>query len=287
MIVTKGIDAATTMDWGLGISPGGKLRPHIKTGGSWATLDCSTTLAIGTWYHVAMVYNGSGVTGYINGVADGVRSLSGSLAATDNGLRIGAYATVYPGFFPGLIDELSLYSRALSAAEVLALFNAGVDGKCPAPTSPIIITPPQNISVVAGLTASFSVSVVGAAPISFQWRLGGTNLPGATNNPLALPNAQSIQAGTYSVAVFNPLGNTNSPNAVLTINPRPLIGFTSTRSNLTLAWPTYAADFNLQTITNLNLIWTNTATVLTTNGASVSTIFPSNSAPRFFRLFHP
>jgi hypothetical protein len=213
--------------------------------------------------------------------------LSGTLAATDNGLRIGAYATVYPGFFPGLIDELSLYNRALSATEVMALFNAGADGKCPAPTPPTITASPQNISVVAGLNTAFSVGVAGSLPISFQWRLNSTNLFGATTNPLTLTGVQPVQAGAYSVVVSNPLGTTNSTNAILTVNPRPTISFTTTRSNLTLTWPTYAADFNLQTVTNLNHTWTNTVAALTTNGASVATTFPSNSAPRFFRLFHP
>ncbi|MFM2296082.1 MAG: hypothetical protein RLZZ350_2495 [Verrucomicrobiota bacterium] len=287
MIVTKGIDAATTLDWGLGVSPSGKLRPHIKTGGSWFTLDCATTLNIGTWYHVAMVYSGTNLIGYVNGVADGSRVQSGALAATDNGLRIGAYATVYPGFFPGMIDELSLYNRALSASEVLALFNAGTDGKCLSPTPPTITAQPQNVTVIAGLNATFSVGVTGSLPISFQWRLAGTNVPGATNSPLILANVQPAQAGAYSVVVSNPLGTTNSNNANLTVNPRPTISFAATRSNLTLAWPTYAADFNLQTVTNLNHTWTNTAAALTTNGANVSTTFPATNQPRFFRLQHP
>jgi hypothetical protein len=122
-VVTKGIDAATTMDWGLGISPGQKLRPYAQIGADWIYFDCDTILNTGVWYHVAMVYNGTNIQGYVNGTLDGSKTVSGVLQATDYPLRIGTYASVLaPGFFPGEIDELAIYNRALSASEIQTIY---------------------------------------------------------------------------------------------------------------------------------------------------------------------
>ncbi len=125
------------------------------------------------------------------------------------------------GALSGLIDEPSLYNRALATAEILAIYNAGVAGKCQTPTAPTILTAPQSQTVIAGDSANFSVLATGTAPLSYQWRHEGTNLPGATASTLVLANAQLADAGAYSVEVTNSVGSATSSNAVLTVNPPP------------------------------------------------------------------
>src|SRR5262249_1844019 len=63
---------------------------------------------------------------------------------------------------------------------------------------PIINTQPQGVSVASGLPASFNVDVIGAAPLSFQWRLQGNPIAGATDSTLNIPAAGSADSGTYS-----------------------------------------------------------------------------------------
>ena len=68
--------------------------------------------------------------GYVNGVLDGVQAVSGAVQATDYSLKIGAYAPVHGGAggsfcLPGQIDEVSLFNRALTAAEIREDFAAG------------------------------------------------------------------------------------------------------------------------------------------------------------------
>src|SRR5436190_13653412 len=63
----------------------------------------------------------------------------------------------------------------------------------------------------------FSVQVAGSPPLSYQWRLYATNLPGATGSSLILSNVQAGQAGLYSVAVSNSVGFALSSNAPLTM----------------------------------------------------------------------
>ena len=128
-IVGKGQDANTALDWFLGISPNQRLRPHVNiVRGNWVYFDCATPLDFGKWYHVAMVYDGRSLRGYVNGKLDGTHAASGAVQATDYSLRIGVYAPINATggdklSLPGKIDEVSLFNRALSASEIKAIYS--------------------------------------------------------------------------------------------------------------------------------------------------------------------
>ncbi len=82
---------------------------------------------------------------------------------------------------------------------------------------------PQSLTVVQGQNATFSANAIGSAPLTYQWRFGGTNIVGATNTSVTLPNVLPFQAGLYSVVVSNPFGNSTSSNATLTVLVPPTI----------------------------------------------------------------
>ena len=82
---------------------------------------------------------------------------------------------------------------------------------------PGIRLPPQNLSVVAGTDASFTVTATGPAPLGYQWQFGGTNLSGATSSSLTLTNVQPAAGGSYTVAVSDAAGSVTSAPAVLTV----------------------------------------------------------------------
>ena len=123
-------------------------------------------------------------------------------------------------YFQGLIDEVSLYGRTLSDSEIQGVYNAGSGGKCFTP-APVITTQPTNETVLVGQSASFSVTVGGTPPFSYQWSFNTTNIVGATNATLTLASAQFTNAGNYSVSVSNMVNSILSSNAVLTVNPPP------------------------------------------------------------------
>jgi len=88
------------------------------------------------------------------------------------------------------------------------------------PSIPIINAQPVGSTNLIGTTASFSVSVTvtsGPAIFNYQWRLAGTNLPAATNNPLVLLNLSSNQAGNYNVVVSDSAGSVTSSPAMLVV----------------------------------------------------------------------
>ncbi len=105
----------------------GRLRPHVMRGGLWHDLDCISILLPNTWYHVAITYDGAFLRGYVNGELDGEQPGSGPISTSANPFYIGGFPTIY---LAGRIDELAIYGRALSAGEILAIYEAGSAGKC-------------------------------------------------------------------------------------------------------------------------------------------------------------
>jgi len=89
---------------------------------------------------------------------------------------------------------------------------------------PLTITSqPQSQSVQAGGKATFTVTVSGSEPISYQWRFNGTDISGATNASYAINNAQSATAGAYLVIARNAIGTVQSSTATLTVGQAPSI----------------------------------------------------------------
>jgi hypothetical protein len=95
--------------------------------GTPARVVCDTTpLAVNTWTHLAVTYDGATVRLYRNGVLKSSAAVTGGPAVTAGTLQLGA--SQYGEHFKGKLDEARVYNRALSAAEVLALVNAAPTG---------------------------------------------------------------------------------------------------------------------------------------------------------------
>jgi hypothetical protein len=90
----------------------------------------------------------------------------------------------------------------------------------PALVAPSITVQPQPQTITTGQNAAFSVTATGTAPLSYQWYKNGTALSGATSSSYTLSNAQTSDAGTFTVTVSNgTLPNATSSGAALTVNP--------------------------------------------------------------------
>lgn len=87
---------------------------------------------------------------------------------------------------------------------------------------PTITAQPSSLAVTQGMNATFTVSVSGTAPFTYQWRFNGTNIPGASQSAFTRTNAQPAHAGNYSVVVSNFAGVAVSSNALLTVYPAPV-----------------------------------------------------------------
>ena len=81
-----------------------------------------------------------------------------------------------------------------------------------------IVTQPASIALWQGVSYTITAVYGGTGPFTYQWRLAGTNIPGATQASLTITNISFTQAGAYSVAVSNSLGGAVSANATLTVS---------------------------------------------------------------------
>lgn len=137
-------------------------------------------------------------------------------------MRVGAYICADGSLcnnFTGLLDEVSIYSRALTASEFAAIYAAGNAGKCKS-TPLAIVTQPQSQLGYWGKSVSFSVSATnGAPPYGYQWQKDGMAISDATNSVLVLANLQVTNAGVYTVVVSDTVTNLASQPATLTVNP--------------------------------------------------------------------
>ncbi|MCK4885895.1 MAG: LamG domain-containing protein [Planctomycetes bacterium] len=91
------------------------------------------------WHHVAGVYDGSSISIYIDGQLDFSRSASGAILTNNYALRIGSNAELGNTNWQGAIDEVRVYDRALSAAEV-AEIGGGFLAKAISPIDDSIIS---------------------------------------------------------------------------------------------------------------------------------------------------
>ena len=88
--------------------------------------------------------------------------------------------------------------------------------------APEITAQPQSLSVTVGSNVTFTVTATGTLPLAYQWRFNGTNLAYATASAYICTNAQTADAGSYSVVVSNIAGKATSADAVLTVmQPAP------------------------------------------------------------------
>ncbi len=97
------------------------LRSGIYTG-TWIFRNGTTVLSSNTWYHLTMTYNGASMKGYVNGQLDIDDVKTGELMSFSN-LFIG-YTTAggEQAPFYGIIDDVRIYSRALTASEIQTLY---------------------------------------------------------------------------------------------------------------------------------------------------------------------
>jgi hypothetical protein len=85
----------------------------------------TAALALNTWTHVAATFDGAVLRFFVNGTQVSTANIAGSMTASTGSLRIGGNS-IWGEWFGGLIDEVRVYRRALTAAELQTDMNAPV-----------------------------------------------------------------------------------------------------------------------------------------------------------------
>ncbi len=193
-------DQADTYNWSSGLIP---------PDGEWAYVALAVSPEQATMY----MYDGITWSTAINAVSHPVQAFADIT-------RIGADQDA-ARFFNGLIDEAAIYGKTLTEGQLRTHALAGFGD--PAMNPPTFVTDPPVLSpsgiIYSTTPFELTADAYGEPPLTFQWRLEGTNLPGATQRVFSRAAATAADAGNYAVVVGNAYGFVTSSVVTVTINP--------------------------------------------------------------------
>ncbi len=147
-----------------------------------------------------------------------------------------------------VVDDVAIYSYALSSNQVLAHYNAATEPPF------ILVQPPSTLAVYSGRPATVSVVADGALPLAYQWTVNGVGVPGATNSSLTF-SPTTGGANPFFCTITNQYGSTNTITGTI---------FVDNYANFNTNGIGWSANFNIAP----GPFYTNGVLVLTTNGGS-------------------
>jgi predicted phage tail protein len=219
-------------------------------GGSDRDVRAASGISLNTWTHVAATYDGTAIRIFVNGVQSAQLAATGAIATSTAALKIGGNA-IWGEYFAGQIDEVRVYNKALTAAQLLTDMNTPVAGADTTPPStPAALTATGSTGQVA---LAWSPSTDNVAVQRYDvYRSTTPGFTASAANRIAQPAGTSytdsaLATGTYYYRVQaedlagNLSGSSNEANASVTADtsaPTVPSGFTATGAagQATLAW---------------------------------------------------
>jgi Concanavalin A-like lectin/glucanases superfamily/Immunoglobulin I-set domain len=133
--------------------------------------------------------------------------------------------------FPVVGEDYAVFNGITGVTE--AMFTAGEDGNSAvfstvtglqlikSSDAPHILKQPAGQFVRPGASVTFGFEVLGAAPLTYQWRKNGTPIAGAASSTYTISSVKVEDAGDYSVVVSNSAGSDTSRSATLRVQTAP------------------------------------------------------------------
>ena len=203
------------------------------TGGALVNHVVSTNIVFDdTWHHIAWVDDRGNAKLYIDGNLDPANfSYTPAGVFTFNTTVIGTLvrAAVQNAYFLGQIDDVAIWDRVLSQAEVQDMMTNSIT------VSPLFVSrQPVGGTVGLGDRFTFSARGGGEQPVTYQWFKDGGEIFDATASSLTLTNITAADAGSYTVQISNPSGTILGGAVALAVRPDPAPAL---RSGLVSYWP--------------------------------------------------
>jgi hypothetical protein len=227
-IVSKIVDG----DWygGYEIRSGGINGSIMHSGNISSNFDVgSSGYASNTWHNVIVTFNGSQIKSYINGVLVATENRTGQLQTSNTPLRFGRRggAGYYNNWFMGLIDDISIYNRALSSSEIQQLNTIGQSTYL---WSNGATTPTINVSPTTTTTYTCTATTNGVSCTDTITVVVGNPVASITPNGIVeICQGQSIAlTGNGGVSY---LWNTGAPTQSITVNTEAVYTVTVTDAN--------------------------------------------------------
>jgi len=99
----------------------GQIRAYRRISGNWKYVTSLASVTDGNWHHGVAVYDNTNIYFYIDGVLQGTDSSSSVTTFANTAYEFGTYSSSWK--YSGILDEVRIYNRALSSAEVSQLYN--------------------------------------------------------------------------------------------------------------------------------------------------------------------
>ncbi len=268
--------------------PTGRLVVELYNGvGQVVTFDSNQIITDGLFHYVTLQRVGDSLQLYIDGVLDNSGTGAAGMNLTNNGQfsigGLGCAGVDGTETFTGVIDEVSLYNRALTTTEISSICNAGQSGKCkPSPLDP-------TTNQVAWFTADGDTrDFTGLNPNGIlrgdaNYKVGkvgqGFNFDG---NDDAVEVADDADHKPTNQLTLEGWFKPNNLNGVQFLASKPFSGNGTIRSYALWNGPTLHIEYNSTSgsvlyntgITPQNNVWTHYAMVINTDdaGATANTI---------------
>jgi hypothetical protein len=129
MIMGKHFYSAQYGSWGMNLNASGNPTCcfYLTSGtAAWCVIG-DTPLTVGQWYNIMCVYNGSEARTYLNGQVIGNISATGTLSHDDSSPTVIGLSGDNMWGTNGLIDEVRIYNRSLSQAEIQQLYRSNLN----------------------------------------------------------------------------------------------------------------------------------------------------------------
>lgn len=126
-ILSKAQDASSAgRKFGVGTGSPNQLNVELRTSTGtfdqdWYCTNC--TLQQNIWQFVTIVYDGTAIKWYKNGTLLYQIPKTGNIVSTTSELIIGSFADRTQSYFNGSMDEIRIYNRALTNAEIQTLYQ--------------------------------------------------------------------------------------------------------------------------------------------------------------------
>jgi hypothetical protein len=263
-------------------------RFHVRLGNTTYTLNAATTLTTNTWKHIAGTYDGTTMRLYIDGVLSASKTATGNVTPFTTPLRIGANGGLAQ-LWSGSIDDIRVYNRALTAAEIQTDMSASAGTNVVDTTVPTvsITTPTANATVAntvnVAVSASDNVAVAGvqffvdgvasgaedtASPYTLSWNTVPVANGVHTVSARARDLSGNVATATISVIVANDL--------VAPSVPTNLTASSVTQNSAVLSWTASTDDVGVagyRVYKNGTLVTSVTGTTYTASGLTASTAY--------------
>lgn len=216
----------------------------VRIGSTSRNINAPSALPLNTWTHIAATYGGGNLRFYVNGVQVATQARTGNIATSTRPLFIGGNQ-VWGEFFAGRIDEVKVYNRVLTAAEIAADMAGG------ATTPRLNITSPANNATITGTTVNVAFNTTGdtsaASYVALRVDSGATQLV-----PLASPaQLTGLSYGTHTLngwlARADQSKITDSDATAITFTtqpvPAPKLTFTAPTAGSTVVGSTVTVNF--------------------------------------------